>query len=118
MVTKVFIFSSVSHLAQPLCIMCVQYHGGCSVPWGYHDTCGDILSTVEDVQYRGRYLKYRGGVQYHGTHDSFTVLNTPMILHTRHTGCQHNVRIQTLNPISWSIPIPYFYYFPYLDSSC
>ena len=36
------------------CIMCVQYRGGCSVPWG------DIMSTV------GGYLEYRGGVQYCG----------------------------------------------------
>ena len=34
--------------------MCVQYRGGCSVPWE------DIMSTV------GGYLEYRGGVQYHG----------------------------------------------------
>ena len=33
------------------CIMCVQYRGGCSVPWG------DIMSTVVG------YLEYRGG--YH-----------------------------------------------------
>ena len=36
------------------CIMCVQYRGGCSVPWG------DIMSTV------GGYLEYCGGVQYRG----------------------------------------------------
>ena len=24
-----------------------EYHGG------YHDTCGDIMSTMEDVQYHG-----------------------------------------------------------------
>ena len=43
---------------------------GCSVPWGVIlNTMGDILSTVGDVQYRGRYhdacgvyLEYRGGV--------------------------------------------------------
>ena len=56
------------------CIMCVQYRGGCSVPWGVFNTVrgyleycggcsvpwgdiminvGDILSTVEGVQYRG-----------------------------------------------------------------
>ena len=29
------------------CIMCVQYRGGCSVPWG-------VFSTVGGVQYRGR----------------------------------------------------------------
>ena len=40
--------------------MCVQYHGGCSVPWGVFSTVGDIMSTV------GGYLEYRGGVQYRG----------------------------------------------------
>ena len=29
------------------CMMCVQYRGGCSVPWGViMSTMGDILSTV------------------------------------------------------------------------
>ena len=28
--------------------MCVKYHGGCLVPWGYHDACGG-------------YPEYRGG---------------------------------------------------------
>ena len=37
--------------------MCVQYRGGCSVPWG------DILSTVGGVQYRGDILSTVGG--YH-----------------------------------------------------
>ena len=73
------------------CIMCVQYRGGCSVPWGiswvpWGDIMinvgdilstvggvrtvgvswvpwGDILSTVGDVQYRGGYHDARGG--YH-----------------------------------------------------
>ena len=31
----------------------LEYRGGCSVPWGYHDKCGG-------------YLEYRGGVQYRG----------------------------------------------------
>ena len=36
--------------------MCVQYRGGCSVPWG------DILSTVGDIMINvGGYLEYRGG---------------------------------------------------------
>ena len=35
--------------------MCVQYRGGCSVPWGVFSTVGDIMSTV------GGYLEYRGG---------------------------------------------------------
>ena len=61
--------------SQPPCIMCVQYRGGCSVPWG------DIMSTVGGyLEYRGGcsvpwgdiminvggYLEYRGGVQYRG----------------------------------------------------
>ena len=43
-----------------------QYHGGCSVLWGYREyhrvfsTLGDIMINV------GRYLEYRGGVQYRG----------------------------------------------------
>ena len=40
--------------------MCVQYSAGCSVPWG-------LLSTVGGYhEYRGGYLEYCGGVQYHG----------------------------------------------------
>ena len=45
---------------------------GCSVPWKIHDTCGDILSTVEDVRYRGDIMIHvgdtmsTGGVQYRG----------------------------------------------------
>ena len=46
----------------------LEYRGGCSVPWGdimMH--VGDIMSTVEGVQYRGGYhplkFEYRGG--YH-----------------------------------------------------
>ena len=32
----------------------LEYHGGCSVPWGdIMINEGDILSTVEGVQYRG-----------------------------------------------------------------
>ena len=30
-----------------------EYRRGCSVPWGYHDTCGG-------------YHEYRGGLQYRG----------------------------------------------------
>ena len=65
------------------CIMCVQYRGGCSVPWGVFSTVGgyleyrggcsvpwgdiminvgDILSNVGGVQYRGGYHEYRGGL--------------------------------------------------------
>ena len=51
------------------CIMCVQYRGGCSVPWGdIMSTVGDILSTVGVFStvggYHdkcGGYLEYRGG---------------------------------------------------------
>ena len=45
----------VAHLAvlEPPCIMCVQYRGGCSVPWR-------VFSTV------GGYHEYRGVVQYRG----------------------------------------------------
>ena len=41
----------------------------CAVPWGVFSTMGDIminvgdiLSTVEGVQYRGGYHEYRGGL--------------------------------------------------------
>ena len=37
------------------CIMCVQYRGGCSVPWGVFSTVGGYH------EYRGGYLEYRGG---------------------------------------------------------
>ena len=40
--------------------MCVQYRGGCSVPWGVFSTVGGYH------EYRGGYLEYRGGVQYRG----------------------------------------------------
>ena len=53
---------------KPPCIMCVQYRGGCSVPWGVFSTVGDILSTVGvfstlgDIMINvGGYLEYRGG---------------------------------------------------------
>ena len=42
------------------CIMCVQYRGECSVPWGVFSTVGDIMSTVGDI------LSTVGGVQYRG----------------------------------------------------
>ena len=38
------------------CIMCVQYRGGCSVPWGVFSTVGGYL------EYRGGYHEYRGGI--------------------------------------------------------
>ena len=48
--------------------MCVQYRGGCSVPWwvlstvgGYHEYHGGCL------EYRGGYLEYHGGcLEYRG----------------------------------------------------
>ena len=52
-----FAIASSGHIFSP-CIMCVQYSGGCSVPWGvkyrggYHEYSG------------GNILIYRGGVQY------------------------------------------------------
>ena len=64
------------------CIMCVQYRGGCSVPWedimstvgdilstvGVFSTVGDILSTVGDIMSTMEgYFEYRGGYhEYHG----------------------------------------------------
>ena len=44
----------------------LEYRGGVQYHGGYHDKCGDILSTVEGVQYRGGYHEYRGGVQFRG----------------------------------------------------
>ena len=44
----------------------VQYRGGYSVPWGYHDACGD---------------EYCGGGQYHGG-INLCYLSTPMVLKT------------------------------------
>ena len=40
----------------------LEYRGGVQYHGGYHDKCGDILSTVEGVQYRGGYHEYRGGL--------------------------------------------------------
>ena len=52
----------------------LEYRGGCSVPWGVILSTvgdimmhvGDIMSTVEGVQYRGGYhplkFEYRGGI--------------------------------------------------------
>ena len=40
---------------KPNCIMCVQYRGGCSVPWGVFSTVGGYH------EYHGGYLEYRGG---------------------------------------------------------
>ena len=42
--------------------MCVQYRGGCSVPWGDILSTVGVFSTVEGYhEYRGGYLEYRGG---------------------------------------------------------
>ena len=40
----------------------LEYCGGCSVPWGYHDKCGGYLEYRGGVQYRGGYHEYRGGL--------------------------------------------------------
>ena len=45
------------------CIMCVQYRGGCSVPWGMFSTVGDVQYRGGNHEYRGGYLEYSGG--YH-----------------------------------------------------
>ena len=50
---------TVKLLEKSPCIMCVQYHGGCSVPWGMFSTMGDIMSTVGDI------LSTVAGVQHH-----------------------------------------------------
>ena len=44
----------------------LEYRGGVQYCGGYHDKCGDILSTVGAVQYRGGYLgvQYRGGKSF------------------------------------------------------
>ena len=73
-------WSTCDKLMLSPCIMCVQYRGGCSVPWGVQYRggiswvpWGDILSTVGVFStvggYHdkcGGYLEYRGGVQYRG----------------------------------------------------
>ena len=51
------------------CIMCVQYRGGCSVPWGVFSTVGGYLEyrggcsvPWGDIMINvGGYLEYRGG---------------------------------------------------------
>ena len=41
----------------------LEYRGGCSVPWwDIMSTVGVILSTVGDVQYRGGYHDACGGI--------------------------------------------------------
>ena len=50
-----FNMSPVQSFGRVACIMCVQYRGGCSVPWGVlstvgvFSTVGDIMSTVGDI---------------------------------------------------------------------
>ena len=41
----------------------VQYNGGCSVHWGYHEFSGGYHEYTGGVQYTGRYHEYTGG--YH-----------------------------------------------------
>ena len=61
----------------------LEYRGGCSVLWAYHEYCGVILSTVggyDDA--RGGYDEYSEGVHYRGRKNLLlfeypTVLNTP-----------------------------------------
>ena len=48
------------------CIMCVQYRGGCSVPWGVQYRGGIHEYRGGIHEYRGGYLEYHGGVQYRG----------------------------------------------------
>ena len=57
---KVIPKKKVAHLTP--CIMCVQYRGGCSVPWGVFSTVGGYLEYRGGVQYRGGYHEYRGGL--------------------------------------------------------
>ena len=71
-----FVKSISDILTKPPCIMCVQYRGGCSVPWGdilstvgvfstvggYRDKCGGYREYRGGVQYRGGYHEYRGGL--------------------------------------------------------
>ena len=41
----------------------LEYHGGCSVPWGdIMSTVGVILSTVGGVQYRGDIMMHVGDI--------------------------------------------------------
>ena len=48
-----------SGVPKALCLMCVHYRGGCSVPWEFHDKCGRYL------EYHGGYHEYRGGYLEH-----------------------------------------------------
>ena len=57
---------------------------GCSVPLGYHDKCGGCLEYRGGVQYRGDIMMHVGdimstveGVQYHGG-KIFCYLSTPL----------------------------------------
>ena len=42
-----------------------EYIGGVQYIGGYHDTCGDTMSTLGDVQYIGGYHEYIGGCSVH-----------------------------------------------------
>ena len=77
----------------------LEYRGGCSVPWGYHEYCGGYLeyrggcsvpwgmfSTVGDIMmHAGDIMSTVEGVQYRGGKSLLlfeypTVLNTPTVL--------------------------------------
>ena len=49
----------------------LEYHGGCSVPWGMFSTVGDIMSTVGVILSTVGDIQYRGGIMMHvgGYHD-------------------------------------------------
>ena len=52
--------------------MCVQYRGGCSVPWGISWVpWGNTLSTMGCVQYRGGISWVPWGVQYRGGYHEY-----------------------------------------------
>ena len=48
---------------------------GCSVPWGYHEYRGVILSTTGNTQHRGGYHEYQGVFSTMG--GIFCYLSTP-----------------------------------------
>ena len=52
---QIAFFSVLNGLSSELCVMSVQYTGGCSVHWGIS------LSTLGGVQYTGGYNEYTEG---------------------------------------------------------
>ena len=63
---KIYFLTQQANPRDPPCIMCVQYRGGCSVPWGVFSTVGGTilwnLSTVEGYHDAcGGYHEYCGG---------------------------------------------------------